>query len=179
MKKIPMNAGHSQFVFALFAAGLLVLLAGSAALAQPAWPIYASAGDNGAISPAGTVYVPDGGGVSFTFVPAPSYMVYQVIIDGNVIGGGVPGYTFEGVHGQHSILVTFTPMSNIPYNGYGGVVVAPGPDLYLFGGGFDRRRVVHDFSRRGAESRAVAHPEVKRPEHPGGDERGGDRGGRR
>jgi hypothetical protein len=105
-------------------------------------------------------------------------MVYQVIIDGNVVGGGVPGYTFEGVHGQHSILVTFIPMSNIPYDA--GVVVAPGPDLYLFGGGFDRRRDAHDFSRRGAESRAVAHPEVRRPEHPGGNERGGgDRGGRR
>jgi hypothetical protein len=42
--------------------------------------------------------------------------------------------------------------------GYGGVVVAPEPDVYLFGGGYDRGREVHDYSHRGAESHAVAHP---------------------
>jgi hypothetical protein len=42
--------------------------------------------------------------------------------------------------------------------GYSGAVVAPGPDLYLFGGGFDRGRDAHDYSHRGSESRAVAHP---------------------
>ncbi|MGD0744988.1 MAG: hypothetical protein ABSA45_07520 [Verrucomicrobiota bacterium] len=42
--------------------------------------------------------------------------------------------------------------------GYGGEVVVPGPDVFLFGGGYDRGRDVHDYSRRGGESRAVAHP---------------------
>jgi len=42
--------------------------------------------------------------------------------------------------------------------GYGGAVVVPGPDVYLFGGGYDRGREVHDYSHRGSESRAVAHP---------------------
>jgi hypothetical protein len=42
--------------------------------------------------------------------------------------------------------------------GYGGTVVVPGPDVYLFGGGYDRGRDVHDYSHRGSESRAVAHP---------------------
>lgn len=42
--------------------------------------------------------------------------------------------------------------------GYGGAVVVPGPDVYLFGGGYDRGRDVHDYSHRGSESRAVAHP---------------------
>lgn len=42
--------------------------------------------------------------------------------------------------------------------GYGGEVVAPGPDLYLFGGNYDRGRDVHAYSQRGAASRAVAHP---------------------
>jgi hypothetical protein len=54
----------------------------------------------------------------------------------------------------------------------GGVVVAGpvvvGPDLFLFGGGYDRGRDVHNYSQRGFASRAVAHP--------GG---GGARGGRR
>ncbi len=173
MREIPRNAGRSRMAFALLSAGLFVLLAGGAAFAQPAWPIYASAGDNGAISPAGTVYVADGAGVSFTFIPAPSYMVYQVVIDGNVVGGGAPGYTFEGVHGQHSILVTFTPGTDVPY--YGGPAWTPGPDLYLFGGGFDRGRDARDFSRRGAESRAVAHPAGRASPRPAGGGRGGKR----
>lgn len=41
--------------------------------------------------------------------------------------------------------------------GYGGaVVVAPAPDVFLFGGGYDRARDVHGYSQRGAASRAVA-----------------------
>ncbi len=49
--------------------------------------------------------------------------------------------------------------------GYGGaVVVAPGPDLYLFGGGYERGHDVHEYSRRGAESHAVAHPAHGREE---------------
>lgn len=42
--------------------------------------------------------------------------------------------------------------------GYGEVVVAPEPDVYLFGGGHERGRDVRDYSHRGAESHAVAHP---------------------
>ena len=43
--------------------------------------------------------------------------------------------------------------------GYGGgAVVVPGPDLYLFGGGYERGRDVHVYSHRGGESRAMAHP---------------------
>ena len=42
--------------------------------------------------------------------------------------------------------------------GYGGTVVVPGPDMYVFGGGYERGPVVHGYSHRGFESRAVAHP---------------------
>jgi hypothetical protein len=55
---------------------------------------------------------------------------------------------------------------------YGGEVVVPGPDVYLFGGGYDRGRDVRDFSHRGFESRAVAHPSAR-----GGG--GGGHGGKR
>lgn len=41
---------------------------------------------------------------------------------------------------------------------YGGVIVAPEPDVYLFGGGYDHGRDVHGYSHRGAVSRGVAHP---------------------
>jgi hypothetical protein len=43
-------------------------------------------------------------------------------------------------------------------DGGGGVVAVPGPDVVVFGGGYDRGRDVHAYSQRGAVSRAVAHP---------------------
>jgi len=44
--------------------------------------------------------------------------------------------------------------------GYSGsAVVVADPDVYVFGGGgYERGRDVHDYSHRGAVSRAVAHP---------------------
>ena len=56
--------------------------------------------------------------------------------------------------------------------GYGGEVVVPGPDLFLFGGGYDRGRDVHGYSQRGSVSRAAAHPS-------GGGHAGGGGGGKR
>jgi hypothetical protein len=43
--------------------------------------------------------------------------------------------------------------------------VAPEPDVYVFGGGYEHGRDWHDYSHRGAVSRGAFH--------------GGDRGGRR
>jgi hypothetical protein len=55
--------------------------------------------------------------------------------------------------------------------GGGGVVVAD-PDVYVFGGTYDRGHDVHVYSHRGAESRAVAHPHnVHAPAHVGVPER--------
>jgi hypothetical protein len=73
--------------------------------------------------------------------------------------------------------------------GYGGAVVVAEPDIYLFGGGYDRGRDVHDYSRRGGESRVVAHPSgggqgsrpapsrsaTSSPAHSGGGGQGGKR----
>ncbi len=41
---------------------------------------------------------------------------------------------------------------------YGGPVVVPGPDVYFYGGGYERGHDVRVYSHRGFESRAVAHP---------------------
>jgi hypothetical protein len=66
---------------------------------------------------------------------------------------------------------------------YGGAVVVAEPDMYVFGGGYERGRDVHDYSHRGVESRAVAHPVEARAapphqvashapaSHPGGGEK--------
>ena len=49
---------------------------------------------------------------------------------------------------------------------YGGPVVVPGPNVYFWGGDYDRGRDVHIYSHRGYESRAVAHPARYAPAHP-------------
>ena len=41
--------------------------------------------------------------------------------------------------------------------GYSGTVVVPGPDFYVFGGPYYGGHDARDYSRRGSESRAVAH----------------------
>jgi hypothetical protein len=38
-------------------------------------------------------------------------------------------------------------------DGGGGAVVVPGPDVFLFGGGYDRGYDAHAYSHRGFESR--------------------------
>lgn len=58
---------------------------------------------------------------------------------------------------------------------YDDEVVVPGPDLFIFGGGFDRGRDAHDYSHRGHESRAAARPARgghERASHGGGGHEG-------
>ena len=59
-------------------------------------------------------------------------------------------------------------------SGYGGAVVVSEPDMYVFGGGYERGRDVHNYSQRGSESRAVAHPQS----HGAAPHGGGGQGGR-
>ena len=48
--------------------------------------------------------------------------------------------------------------------GYGGAVVVPGPpDVYFWGGGYEKGHEVHAYSHRGFESRGVAHPSIRGP----------------
>ena len=58
--------------------------------------------------------------------------------------------------------------------GYGGGVVVP--DMYVFGGEYERGRDVHEYSHRGSASRGSAHPAASSSAHSGG---GGARGGKR
>jgi hypothetical protein len=68
-----------------------------------------------------------------------------------------------------AIALSATFMGCVGYvdGGYGGgAVVVGGPDVALFGGGYDRGHDVHAYSQRGGASRTAAHG-------------GGGRGGRR
>lgn len=63
------------------------------------------------------------------------------------------------------IVLLATLMGCVGYvdGGYGGAVVVADPDVYVFGGGYyERGRDVHDYDRRGSESRAVAHSDRRR-----------------
>jgi len=57
-----------------------------------------------------------------------------------------------------ALLATLTGCIGWVGGGYGGGVVVAEPDVYLFGGGYDRGRDVHSYSERGSVSRAAAHP---------------------
>jgi len=57
-----------------------------------------------------------------------------------------------------ALLATLTGCIGWVGGGYGGGVVVAEPDVYLFGGGYDRGRDVHGYSERGSVSRAAAHP---------------------
>ena len=55
------------------------------------------------------------------------------------------------------MLMALTGCVGYVRGGYGGAVVVPGPDLYFFGGSYERGHDVHDYSRRGFESRGSRH----------------------
>ena len=60
------------------------------------------------------------------------------------------------------LLMVLTGCVGFVGGGYGSAVVVPGPDVYFWGGDYDRGRDVHVYSQRGVESRAVAHPSGSR-----------------
>ncbi|WP_461816160.1 alpha-L-fucosidase [Faecalimonas sp.] len=75
-------------------------------VAMGKFDITASAGENGAISPAGKVEVNEGENKEFTMQPKEGYMVKDVLVD-NVSVGNVLKYTFTDVDAAHTIKVEF------------------------------------------------------------------------
>ncbi|MCX5888167.1 MAG: SBBP repeat-containing protein [Deltaproteobacteria bacterium] len=69
--------------------------------------IAASAGSNGAISPAGTVTKDYGTNQAYTITPAANYHVADVLVDG-VSVGAVTSFTFTAVAANHTISASFT-----------------------------------------------------------------------
>jgi hypothetical protein len=70
----------------------------------------------------------------------------NILVDRMKVGAGL------------ALLVAVTGCVGFVGGGYGGEVVVPGPDLFLFGGGYDRGRDVQGYSQRGFASRTAAHP---------------------
>lgn len=74
--------------------------------------ITATAGEGGAITPAGRVYVEEGKSQTFTITPIVGYAISDVIVDG-VSVGSCATYTFENVVGSHTIEAVFKLSSGI------------------------------------------------------------------
>lgn len=68
--------------------------------------IFASAAENGNISPEGAVEVDEGASQSFSIIPDVGYQIHDVQIDGASIGP-VSSYEFVNVTGDHSIHAIF------------------------------------------------------------------------
>ncbi len=57
-----------------------------------------------------------------------------------------------------ALVLTITGCVGYVDGGYvGPVVVDPEPDVFIFGGGYERGHDVHGWSHRGGESRGEAH----------------------
>ncbi|MDD1717694.1 MAG: PKD domain-containing protein, partial [Methanoregulaceae archaeon] len=91
----------------------------------PVYAIEASAGQNGTIDPAGTVFVPVGENQTFVITPEPThlscwgggmrYVVWDVLVDGVSINMSHPSttpvvYNFTDVQKDHTIHATFEQM---------------------------------------------------------------------
>jgi hypothetical protein len=84
------------------------------------YPITATAGANGSISPLGSTSVSQGGSQTFTITPNAQYAVESVLVDG-VSVGPVRSYTFGNVQTAHTIHVTFS-------NNIKSIVASAGPN---------------------------------------------------
>ncbi len=79
-----------------------------ALFAADQFTITATAGSNGAISPAGNVMVPFGASQTFSISANLGYQIEKVLIDG-VPAGTSPSHVFANVSKNHSIAVDFVP----------------------------------------------------------------------
>ena len=71
------------------------------------YPMTASAGTGGTITPSGTATVAAGSGMSYTIAAATGYKVAAVTVDG-VSVGAVSSYSFSNINANHTIAASFT-----------------------------------------------------------------------
>jgi len=99
------------------------------------WTVTASAGADGSVLPAGATGVADGATPAYAIVPAPGYMVADVLVNGGSVGA-VTNYVFPPVHADQTISATFAPVLyplNVAVSGSG--TVTKSPDLAAYAPG--------------------------------------------
>lgn len=77
------------------------------------YTIKASSGENGSISPSGTVKVKEGSDKTFTITPDDGYIIDNVTVNGKVLGA-INTYTFKNISDNYNINATFKKASVIP-----------------------------------------------------------------
>ena len=75
------------------------------------FPIVATAGAGGSISPSGTVAVACGGSQAFAVAADSCYFIEDVRVDGQSVGP-VTSYTFTNVAANHTLSAAFSPVEN-------------------------------------------------------------------
>jgi hypothetical protein len=78
----------------------------TALFAVDTYTFTATAGENGSISPAGTIPVEHDGSLSFTIIPDTNYHVRDVRVDGQSVGA-VTTYTLYNITADHTITADF------------------------------------------------------------------------
>ena len=103
--------------------------------AASAYPITATAGIGGSISPSGTTMVNSGGSQTFTITPSANYAIEDVKVDG-VSVGAVASRDFANVTASHSIAATFRPTAHTitASAGAGGTITPSGAVGVVDGG---------------------------------------------
>jgi len=74
------------------------------------YTLTASAGTNGSISPSGSFSVNHGSVQTYTFSPNPGFKISNVLVD-NVSVGTPTDYTFTSISANHTISVSFAPIT--------------------------------------------------------------------
>ena len=105
-------------------------LAASFTNTPPGYVISAAAGPGGALSPAGSVAVAQGGRQTFTVRPMPGALT-AVTVDGRPMGSR-PSFTFVDVQTNHTLAASFA-FTIQAASGYGGAVSSPGVTLLPYG----------------------------------------------
>lgn len=99
------NTGTTSRTAGLTIAGNIFTVTQSAAQATT-YTIRATAGANGAISPAGSSTVSSGANQAYAINAAPGFKIQNVVVDGASVGQPT-SYTFTNVRANHTIQATF------------------------------------------------------------------------
>ena len=84
--------------------------------------ITPSAGANGSISPSSVLVLFSGSSVTFTAIPASTYIVNQWLVDGVAVQTGGTTYTLSNITANHTVEVTFGQYTVTPSAGTGGTI---------------------------------------------------------
>ena len=102
----------------------------SFATLKPSYTIIATAGENGTITPCGTITVTEGDDQTFNIVPYEGYRIENVLVDGISVLENLENntYTFTNVTEDHAIQATFELLVSVDMATEQSVSIYPNPN---------------------------------------------------